>query len=201
MATNIQRIALTAWAGAQKSPLDFASLTAWLRERGFEVHLDLDTAEMAGEKTGLPREEVVKRADLVIVFGGDGSMLRTAHNIGEESPLLLGINTGHLGFLADIPQAELYPALERILINKEFSTESRMRLGASVQKKRGRAAGALRFAERHRAHHRTPGPHGRIRDSDGRPPPRLFPRRRPHHRHPHRLHGLFPLSGRASRAA
>ena len=133
MATNIERIALTAWAEAQKSPLDFTRLTAWLKERGFEVHLDMDTAQMAGEEAGAAREEVVKRADLVIVFGGDGSMLRTAHNIGEDSPLLLGINTGHLGFLADIPQAELYPALERILIKKEFSIESRMRLGAEVQ--------------------------------------------------------------------
>ena len=134
MATNIESIALTAWAEAQKNPLDFAGLAAWLKERGFEVHLDTDTARMAGAETGAAREKVVKRADLVIVFGGDGSMLRTAHNIEEDSPLLLGINTGHLGFLADVPQAELYPALERILIKKEFSIESRMRLGASVRK-------------------------------------------------------------------
>ncbi len=131
---NIQRIALTAWAEAQNNPLDFAELTAWLQEKGFEVEHDLDAARMAGEKTGREREEVVRRADLVIVFGGDGSMLRTAHHVKGESPLLLGINTGHLGFLADVPQADLYPALERILLHEEFSIESRMRLSASVRK-------------------------------------------------------------------
>ncbi len=137
MSTNIARIALTAWRSAQKSPLDFAALAAWLRERGFEVTLDADTAAMAGEQAGLPRAEVVQGADLVIVFGGDGSMLRTAHHIEGDSPLLLGINTGHLGFLADVPQTDLYPALEDILVKREFSIESRIRLTASVRKNGG----------------------------------------------------------------
>ncbi len=134
MSANIRRIALTAWPQAQRAPLDFAALAAWLRGEGFEVGLDADTARMAGEQGGLAREDVLEGADLVIVFGGDGSMLRTAHNVTGESPLLLGINTGHLGFLADVPQADLYPALKGILIRGEFSIESRMRLSASVRK-------------------------------------------------------------------
>lgn len=134
MPANIKRIALTAWPEAQKNPLDFAALAAWLRERGFEVRLDADAAEMAGERAGPAREEIARRADLLIVFGGDGSMLRAAHNVKGEAPLLLGINTGHLGFLADVPQTDLYPALEAILTRGEFTIESRMRLAASVRK-------------------------------------------------------------------
>ena len=128
MPQPFRRIALTAWPIAQKAPLDLAGVAAWLRGHRFEVALDETAARMAGEPEGLPREEAIRGADLVIVFGGDGSMLRTAHILGEGGPALLGINTGHLGFMADVPVSELMPALDRILARGEFTIEPRMRL-------------------------------------------------------------------------
>ncbi|MEK6711745.1 MAG: NAD(+)/NADH kinase [Nitrospinota bacterium] len=128
MPQSFRRIALTAWPIAQKAPLDLAGVAAWLRGRRFDVVLDETSAAMAGENGGLPREQAVQGADLVIVFGGDGSMLRTAHHLGSGSPPLLGVNTGHLGFMADVPADGLMPALERILVRGEFTIESRMRL-------------------------------------------------------------------------
>jgi len=129
-----RRIALAAWPLAQKSPLDLAAVASWLRGRGFGLVLEETAARMAGEGGGLALEEAVRGADLVIVFGGDGSMLRTAHHLGRESPALLGINTGHLGFMADVPLSEVSPALERILVKGEFSIESRMRLRPTAVK-------------------------------------------------------------------
>ncbi len=108
--------------------MDLGSLVEWLRKNGFEVVLDESAAGAAGESSGLPREKAVEEADLIIVIGGDGSILRTARLLGEKAPPLLGINTGHLGFLADIPKSEIIPALERILLKKEYIIESRMRL-------------------------------------------------------------------------
>ncbi len=122
------KIALTTWPLALDPEMDLGSLVEWLRKNCFEVVLDEPAAGAAGESSGLPREKAVEQADLIIVIGGDGSILRTARLLGEKAPPLLGINTGHLGFLADIPKSEIIPALERILLKKEYIIESRMRL-------------------------------------------------------------------------
>lgn len=134
MPDKFERIALTAWPFARKAPLDFRALLAWLREKNFALTLDETVAEAAGESGGLPRGSVHEGADLVIVLGGDGSMLNAAHQMKGGSPPLLGINTGHLGFLADLPQASLYPALENILLEGKFEIEERMRLRPAVRK-------------------------------------------------------------------
>ncbi len=128
------KIALTTWPTALNPELELRVLVEWLRKNGFDAMLDETAAEAADESGGLPREKIVEDADLIIVIGGDGSILRTARLLGGKAPPLLGINTGHLGFLADIPQTEIIPALERILLKKEYIIESRMRLRSTVFK-------------------------------------------------------------------
>ncbi|MBI2177388.1 MAG: NAD(+)/NADH kinase [Candidatus Tectomicrobia bacterium] len=128
MPQPFRRIALAAGPFARKASPELAGAAGWLRERGFELALDEAAAALAGEPGGLPTGEALAGADLVIVFGGDGSILRTAHHLGDGSPALLGINTGHLGFMADVPLSELLPALEGILGRGEFTIEPRMRL-------------------------------------------------------------------------
>lgn len=128
------KIAMTTWPFAFDSDLDLSELVNWLRNRDYQVVLDETAAEAAREPDGLPREQAIEGADLVIVFGGDGSILRTARLLDGNAPPLLGINTGHLGFLADIPKSEIIPALERILLKGEYIIESRMRLRPTVLK-------------------------------------------------------------------
>lgn len=134
MPAPFQKIALTTWPTGQSAEMDLSALTKWLQDNGFETALDEGAAEGAGLPGGMSREAAVAGADLVIVIGGDGSMLRTAQLLGENAPPLLGVNTGHLGFLADIPATGVIPALERILLKGEYTVESRMRLRPSAQK-------------------------------------------------------------------
>ena len=134
MADSFQRIALMTWPTALTQEVDLSSLVNWLQEKGFEVAMDKAVAEQMGAPGGLGREKAIADADLIIVVGGDGSMLRTAHLLGENAPPLLGINAGHLGFLADIPGSEAIPALEDILLKGNYLTESRMRLRPSAHK-------------------------------------------------------------------
>jgi len=129
-----QKIALTTWPTGQSAEMNLSALAKWLQDNGFETALDKGAAEGAGLPGGMAREAAVVGADLVIVIGGDGSMLRTAQLLGENAPPLLGVNTGHLGFLADIPATGVIPALERILLKGEYTVESRMRLRPSAQK-------------------------------------------------------------------
>ncbi len=89
------------------------TLIAWLAQRGLTVRYDEETAAYAGTRDGLPRTEVAADADLVIVLGGDGTLLSAARAIdGREIPLF-PVNLGGLGFLTAITMDELYPELER----------------------------------------------------------------------------------------
>ena len=64
------------------------------------------------------------QADLALSIGGDGTFLNTAARIGRKQIPILGINTGRLGFLADVSNEEIIPALDAILAN-HFSVEER----------------------------------------------------------------------------
>jgi len=88
------------------------ALIEWLRGRGMAVRIDEQTAFYAGV-TGIPREEVPEGCDLVMVLGGDGTLLAAARAIGRRETPLFPVNVGSLGFLTAITIDELYPELER----------------------------------------------------------------------------------------
>ena len=131
---TFKRVGLSSWSSGQRSTFDFSKIINWLCERDIDVILDETFSNVSSSFTTVPREEIGKKTDLLIVFGGDGSILRAVHELSNQEPLILGVNTGHLGFLADIPISELLPALERILLEDEYVIESRMRLSASIIK-------------------------------------------------------------------
>ena len=91
-------------------------LIEWLRGRGMAVRIDEQTAFYAGpggRSSGLPRPEVPEGCDLVMVLGGDGTLLSAARAIGRRETPLFPVNLGSLGFLTAITIDELYPELER----------------------------------------------------------------------------------------
>ncbi len=88
-------------------------LLAWLAERSIAVRYDDETATYAGTRDGMPREQVPEGADLVIVLGGDGTLLSAARSIGAREIPLFPVNLGGLGFLTAITIDEIYPNLER----------------------------------------------------------------------------------------
>jgi NAD+ kinase len=88
------------------------ALIEWLRGRGMAVRIDEQTALYTGV-SGLPRAEVPEGCDLVIVLGGDGTLLAAARAIGRRETPLFPVNVGSLGFLTAITIDELYPELER----------------------------------------------------------------------------------------
>jgi NAD+ kinase len=90
------------------------ALIEWLRGRGIAVRIDEETALYAGVP-GLPRTEVPEGCDLVMVLGGDGTLLAAARAIGRRETPLFPVNVGSLGFLTAITIDELYPELERAL--------------------------------------------------------------------------------------
>lgn len=90
-------------------------LLRWLRDRNVSSVLDPESAAYAGSTEGRSREEVAAAADLLIVLGGDGTLLSTARAaIGRDIPVF-AVNLGGLGFLTAIKVDEIYEQLERAL--------------------------------------------------------------------------------------
>ncbi len=93
-------------------------LIQWLAARGIGVRVDPETATYLGGDTSihmLPRERVVEGTQLLIVLGGDGTLLSAARAAGGRDIPLFAVNLGNLGFLTAITVDELYPQLDRAL--------------------------------------------------------------------------------------
>ncbi|HUB35058.1 MAG TPA: NAD(+)/NADH kinase [Bryobacteraceae bacterium] len=88
------------------------NLLEWLRSRGIESRIDESTATYAGEP-GMLRQDVPEGCDLVIVLGGDGTLLSAARAIARREIPLFPVNLGGLGFLTAITIDELYSELQR----------------------------------------------------------------------------------------
>ncbi len=108
-------------------------LVAWLRDHGRTVILDAKTAALIGEPTPFKKTDVASQSDLILVLGGDGTMLSAARLVEEREVPILGINLGGLGFLTEITLDRLYPALEQVLAGS-FSIEQRLMLRARIHR-------------------------------------------------------------------
>lgn len=95
------------------------ALLDWLRARGIAIVYDQETADsIASHEAGLPRPEIPPRVDLIIVLGGDGTLLATARLLNERRVPVLAVNLGSLGFLTEITLDEMYPNLETVLAGR-----------------------------------------------------------------------------------
>jgi len=107
-------------------------LVPWLLEKGIEVYLEKESASFEGTKS-IPRVELSKTVELVIVLGGDGTMLGTARLVAGRDIPILGVNLGGLGFITEVYTNELFEALEKI-VRGECPTEERMMLDARIMR-------------------------------------------------------------------
>jgi len=87
----------------------------WLRQRAIAVRIDEESAAYARGEKGIARDMVPEGCDLVIVLGGDGTLLSAARAIGKREIPLFPVNLGGLGFLTAITIDELFPELDRAL--------------------------------------------------------------------------------------
>lgn len=114
-------------------------LLPWLRRRGKEVILDRDTAALAGLAEGIEKAAIPASADLLMVLGGDGTLLSVARFVGSREVPILGVNLGGLGFLTEVTLAELYPTLQ-VVLEGDFKVSRRITLLAAVRREGERIA-------------------------------------------------------------
>jgi NAD+ kinase len=106
-------------------------IAAWLSARGIRVLVEKEVAEQIGSPDHIERDGIPSHADLLIVLGGDGTLLSVARLNKVESIPVLGINLGGLGFLTEISKEETFPVLEKIIAG-DFETEQRLMLKATI---------------------------------------------------------------------
>lgn len=112
---------------------DLADLANHLADKDIEVWIEENTAqhaELTGFKTA-PLESIGCKVDLVIVMGGDGTMLSVARSLIDDDVPLVGINRGRFGFLTDLRVEDMLVQIDRILAG-DFIKEPRVMLVAKV---------------------------------------------------------------------
>lgn len=135
----MKRIGIIGKSG-RPEPAEIAKeIIPWLKQKSAEIFVDIETSQTIGIK-GYLRSEIPKLADLVLVLGGDGTMLSVARLVCEKGIPILGINLGGLGFITEVQRTEIYDALERVF-SGQYTLEERMMLNAYVVRHGERIAG------------------------------------------------------------
>jgi len=120
-------------------------LVEWLQPKGVEVYIEEGIEKSLRPNLRAPflnpvkREEIPSHAEMIIVLGGDGTLLSVARLVGSHEVPILGVNLGGLGFLTEITLEELYRVLERV-IQGDFVTDERVVFHAAVIRRGERLA-------------------------------------------------------------
>lgn len=117
-------------------------LLKWLSQKQISIYLDSDTAGLFYERSrfnfsSYPIEDFPGLVDLIIVLGGDGTLLKVARQTGRANIPMLGVNLGGLGFLTDIKAENLISILEDVIEGKYYLDE-RMVLHTTIRQNNGK---------------------------------------------------------------
>lgn len=137
-ASGFRRIGVVAKPDPDRLAGELGDLLDWLEEHDREVTLDEEGASLLN-RPGLrvePRDRVPHEVDLVIVLGGDGTLLSVARPAAHAEVPVFGVNYGGMGFLTATPRDELYTALENVLQGR-YAITRRMMLRARVDRAEG----------------------------------------------------------------
>jgi len=117
---------------------ELGRLVGWLRGKGYRARVPVEAAEHVPVAVEVvPRDRLLEGVDLLVVLGGDGTLLSAARMVYPRRVPILGVNFGGLGFLTDVSVSNMIPALEQVLAG-EGRAEPRMMLRTSVHDGTGR---------------------------------------------------------------
>jgi len=134
---SIERVGIVVKPHQPEALKTLCSVVEWLNERGIALVGGPDVQrDQIQLKTGcaievMAPEQISDSVDLVVVLGGDGTMIATARMLGDKEVPVLGINYGGLGYLAEFRIEELFTALESIL-SGSFAIEQRVMLAVEL---------------------------------------------------------------------
>ena len=130
------RVGIVAKANLRAATTHLVDIAEWLRARGVQAVFETETAQLmpsSADRAVSGKAAVASGVDIVLVLGGDGTLLSMADCIGEAGSdvPILGVNFGSLGFLTESTLPELYPSLEAALEGRAH-IENRMMLRSTT---------------------------------------------------------------------
>jgi NAD+ kinase len=111
----LEKVGITAKLHAKETASVVKTLSKWLAQRGIAPYVESSLAAKTRLGTSFPASKIPRGLDMMIVLGGDGTLLSVARAMGSRQIPILGVNLGSLGFLTDVALKDLYGALESIL--------------------------------------------------------------------------------------
>jgi len=108
-------------------------VAAWFNCRGIAVLVDEALVAEIPDALGCPAAEIPTQADLLMVLGGDGTLLSVARLVDDRRTPILGINLGSLGFLTEITRDEIEPVLTKLLAG-DLVVSERLRLEVAIRR-------------------------------------------------------------------
>lgn len=129
----MKRIGIVAKTDREEARAMVPRLLDWCAERRLAPVLEKETAGLVPGRpaVAVAKPELAAQVDVLLVLGGDGTLLSMARLVGDLNVPILGVNLGGLGFLTALTVDELFPALEALL-RGELAVEERMMLTARV---------------------------------------------------------------------
>lgn len=114
---------------------DLKQCLQWLKEHHCDVVVSEDVADAfhLERANTIPREQLPKKCEIVLVFGGDGTLLSAARLVGANGTRILGVNLGTLGFLTETSLEEFAPTLERVLAG-DYRVSRRWKLAVELHR-------------------------------------------------------------------
>jgi len=134
----VSRVGIVAKSHLRAAAPHLIEIAAWLDARGITAVFETTTATLMPPAAGrrvADKRELVDQVDLVLVLGGDGTLLGMADRIGEAGAgiSILGVNFGSLGFLTEVTLPEIYPALEAALAGRAHAEERLMLRSTTIR--------------------------------------------------------------------
>ncbi len=126
----MKKVGIIAKKGEPQAVAVVKRMLKWLKGRKIRCFIESELASKIGVK-GYRREEIPSKSDIVMVFGGDGTLLGVARLVGNLGVPILGINLGGLGFITELNRKELHKNMDAIFSGK-CSFEERIMLLADV---------------------------------------------------------------------
>lgn len=141
----MKRIGIIAKQNKPEAVTIVRNLIEWLQPKKIEVYIEEGMGTLftphpsATNLCFVEKKEIPSYAEMIIVLGGDGTLLSVARLVEDHDVPILGVNLGGLGFLTEITLGELYRVLERV-VQGDFVTDERVVLNAAVIRRGERLA-------------------------------------------------------------
>lgn len=137
---QIEKVGIVVKPGQADALKTAGDLSVWLRERGLHTVSEPRRAPRADAAEDAVDIAIRENADLIVVLGGDGTIISAARLVGDKEIPVLGVNYGGLGYLTEFRIEEMYPAMDSIIAG-EYFTEARVMLDVELWRAEKKLAG------------------------------------------------------------